>query len=316
MGYPRRLTVDPVAPRFYHVVSRCVRRAFLCGEDRLTGRNFDHRRGWMESRLIDLSESFAVALYAWAVMSNHTHVVLRVEPRLPREWSDREVARRWVRLRQVPSRKGRNRGMEEARIQAIAADPERLALIRERLGSISWFMRFLNEAIARMANAEDDCTGRFWEGRFKCQALLDEKAVLACMVYVDLNPIRAGLCDQLGDSDFTTIQRRVNRLEAGRVDPEEQLAPMSGIASGTGVNVSVRGYLDLLHWTLQRTGVGKARPGSMPTSKALPDSIRGSPSWWLSSVLSIETTFGTAVGGAEALAAHARATDRQRLRGC
>lgn len=270
----------------------------------------------MESRLIDLSESFAVALYAWAVMSNHTHVVLRAEPRLPWEWSDREVARRWVRLRQVPSRKGRNRGVEEARVQAIVTDPDRLAVLRERLGSISWFMRFLNEAIARMANAEDDCTGRFWEGRFKCQALLDEKAVLACMAYVDLNPIRAGLCDELGDSDFTTIRRRLRDIEEGRVSQTAQLAPMAGTASGAGVGVSVRGYLDLLHWTLERTGMRKASRAILPNLEPLPESIRGSPSWWLSSVLSIETSYGTAVGGTEALAAHARATDRQRLRGC
>jgi hypothetical protein len=75
-------------------------------------------------------------------------------------------------------------------------------------------MKNLNEYIAREANKEDNCTGRFWEGRYKSQALLDETAVLSCMAYVDLNPIRANIADTLEGSDFTSIQERIAHFKA------------------------------------------------------------------------------------------------------
>ena len=81
---------------------------------------------------------------------------------------------------------------------------------RERLYDLSWFMRGINECVARMANEEENCKGRFWEGRFKSQALLDEVALLSCMVYVDLNPVRAGIEATLVEIDFTSIQQRLH----------------------------------------------------------------------------------------------------------
>jgi REP element-mobilizing transposase RayT len=98
MTSPRSHLVDPEAPGFYHCISRCVRRAFLCGEDALSGRSFEHRKQWVEERLLELAEVFAVGVYAYAVMSNHLHVVVYVDPSATLAWSPDEVAQRWVRL--------------------------------------------------------------------------------------------------------------------------------------------------------------------------------------------------------------------------
>ena len=96
MTYPRAHLIDTTQPGFYHIVSRCVRSSFLCGTDPLTGRSFEHRRAWIESRLQQLASLFSLDVYAYAVMRNHYHIVVRLEPRGPEAWSASEVAARWI----------------------------------------------------------------------------------------------------------------------------------------------------------------------------------------------------------------------------
>ena len=192
---------------YYHCICRCVRRAFLCGRDHYSGQDYEHRRQWVVDRLASLVDIFAIDLCAYAVMSNHYHVVLKVDRVRADNWTQREVAEHWMMLFTGPL-------LVQRWLRDETADAETLKAMdiveewRTRLYDLGWFMRCLNEHLARRANEEDGCKGRFWEGRYKSQALLDEKALLSCMAYVDLNPVRANMASTPEESDYTSVQQR------------------------------------------------------------------------------------------------------------
>ncbi|TWT71792.1 transposase [Crateriforma conspicua] len=204
---------DPAEVCVVHVIQRCVRRAFLAGVDRETGVDYSFRKEWIRRRMESLASVFAVDVLSYAVMSNHIHQILRNRPDVCAAWSDEEVAIRWLRV--FPGRRLEEHLAEptENDVMMLCGDKERLAEIRRRLSDISWFMRALAEPIARMANKQDDCTGRFWEGRFKCQRIVDEAGLLACSMYVDLNPVRAAMADSPDHSPNTS---GYDRIEAER----------------------------------------------------------------------------------------------------
>ncbi|HEB78645.1 MAG TPA: transposase [Methylothermaceae bacterium] len=235
MTQPRSSHVSLDDTPWYHCVSRCVRRAFLCGEDAVTGKSFEHRRGWIAERIKQLAGVFAIDVAAYAVMSNHYHVVVRIDRERALGWSVEEVLRRWTALFSGPLLvqkylSGARGEMGEAEIAQV----EELAEIyRQRLYDLSWFMRTLNEYIARKANAEDGVKGRFWEGRFKSQALLDEPALLAAMAYVDLNPLRAGMAETPEASDYTSIQERIGSIPKGAETDEGSTPPAADPAPQT-----------------------------------------------------------------------------------
>lgn len=192
-----------------HCVQRCVRRAFLAGVDRVTGKDYSGRREWIRRRLEALASVFGCDVLTYAVMSNHMHVILRTRPDVVAKWSDREAAIRWLRVfpgKRIDEHLGEPTDHD---VETLVRDEERLAEVRRRLSDISWFMRALSEPIARMANKEDECTGRFWEGRFKAQRITDEAGLLACAMYVDLNPIRAALAESLDQAQHTSAYDRI-----------------------------------------------------------------------------------------------------------
>ena len=141
---PRYKLVDPEHPCAYHLASRCVRRAWLCGLDKRTGRDYSHRKRWLIERLLLLARCFAVEIYAYAVMSNHFHIVVHYDPKAYLAWSDEEVARRWVEAF-PPKAQGANDAEKTQARSLLLGDPIRLARARLTLGSLSAFMKHLRK---------------------------------------------------------------------------------------------------------------------------------------------------------------------------
>ncbi|WP_298775591.1 transposase [uncultured Shewanella sp.] len=250
MPRPRRSLISIEATPYYHCCSRVVRRAYLCGEDKYTGKNYDHRRGWVESQLLKLTEVFAIDVAAYAVMSNHLHVVLYIDLDKVNNWSDRNIVEQWHQLfngTEITQKFAKGEVVDEYQVAQLK---HQIAIYRSRLCDISWFMRCLNEPIARQANAEDNCTGHFWEGRFKSQALLDEAAVLACMAYVELNPIRAKMASTPEQSEYTSLKLRIEAALTGK--QPKQLLPFIGNKKKhqpKGITFELKSYLELVDET-------------------------------------------------------------------
>ncbi|MCM2371110.1 transposase [Aporhodopirellula aestuarii] len=201
-----------------HAVQRCVRRAFLAGVDAATGKDYSYRKEWIRRRMEALASVFGIDVLSYAIMSNHLHVILRNRPDVVASWSDAEVAIRWLRV--FPGRRMEEHLAEptEHEVKVLAANSERIAEIRLRMSDISWFMRSLAEPISRLANKQDECTGRFWEGRFKAQRIVDEAGLLACSMYVDLNPVRAAMTSDPEKAPHTSAFDRIQASQGKRID--------------------------------------------------------------------------------------------------
>ena len=205
--------------------------AFLCGFDNETGECFDHRKDWIEERQEFLEQIFAIELTGYGIMDNHMHHILYTRPDLAQEWTDREVVERWWRLHpQKKTKDGLPAELTDEKLLELPADRERVAKWRARLSSLSWYMKELKEDIARRANAEDDTRGHFWEARFKSPQLLDIVTLLICLLYVDLNPIRAGKATNAENAFHTSAHRRFCARElcaqkSGSCNPLARLWP-------------------------------------------------------------------------------------------
>jgi hypothetical protein len=219
---------------------------------------------------------------------------------------------------------------------------DRVAQWRARLSDLSWFKRCLNESIARRANAEDKCTGRFWEGRFRSQALLDEAALLTCMSYVDLNPMRAGMARSLEESDFTSIQQRLeeaareHRREQAKGQKVQQKAEVRGVPESETprrpdllsfarqgeidaedrLPVEFGQYVELLAATGAMVRGDGSKEVKLPEpSRSLLNKLGIASEHWVETVVSYHRHFFTMVGHVHRIAVHCARTDRQQAKG-
>lgn len=306
---------------YYHCVGRCVRRAFLCGKDPVSGKSFEHRKPRILERLKVLTDVFVIDLCAYALMSNHYHLVVRLAPERATALSDREVVERWRRLYAGPACVGRflDGAVLDAGESALLASC--IARWRSRLTDLSWFMRCLNEYIARTSNLEDKCTGRFWEGRFKSQALLDEQALLTVMAYVDLNPVRAGIADSVAASDFTSGQQRLD--EAVEPQPGSDESPKPALlrfaqvlrqGEDEGLPFNLQDYLDLLDSTGRV--VHPEKRGAIPATTPRLFSMLGlEPREWMKSVGELHARFRLFIGAPHRLSSLAEQRGWRWIRG-
>ncbi|MEL0624759.1 transposase [Marinomonas arenicola] len=296
MPMPRSQQVCLDDTPYYHCVARCVRRAFLCGEDPQTGTSYEHRRDWVEHRLLFLASVFSIDVCAYAVMSNHLHLVLHIDSETVRNWSVVDVLERWHKLHKGTTFTQRYLLGGTLPVYVIALAEAAAETYRERLMDLSWFMKELNEPIARRANLEDECTGHFWEGRFRSQALLDEAALIACMAYVDLNPVRSGISDTPEDSDFTSIKKRVAAVKENR--QPKVLYPFVGNPRQdipNGLTFKLADYLELVDLTGRI--VRESKKGSIDTSlQPILQRLNISSENWLCIATEFEARTGRVVG--------------------
>ena len=331
----RSEVVDPNEVQVLHVISRTTRACWLFGEDSISGKNYDHRKVWIEEYLQRFAACFAIDLLSFAILSNHFHLVLRSRPDVVKTWGDTEVARRWLMI--CPERKddqGNPMAPSPSELDRIRKCPKKLAEIRERLSSISWWMRLLNQRIAQRAHMEDNTKGHFFEERFKAVPLVDEEAILACSVYVDLNLIRACIAETIELSDHTSAQRRFESVQASQqppqdeskasadgktqtavpharradaflspVDLHEATDPAGPQPSKTNARCSDKGflsmseedYLELLDWSARHLAAGKR--GCTPEGHPpILERLGLPPTLWLSLVANFGSLFSTIAG--------------------
>lgn len=234
MRKARSDVVDRSKSGIYHVYCRCVRRAFLMGKNDKSGTDFSHRRKWAKERVEHLAAYFAIDVFFVAFLSNHFHLILRNLPQQVEGWSDEDVTRRSCQIYPYKFKRlgVKNGVLTDTQLKEFQRDKELVKTLRKRLSDPSWFVRQLNQNIARRANDEDDCTGHFFQGRFEAEPISSLFMLLICGLYVDLNEYASGLSSSIEDSTGSSAyfrlrgRERRNRGDSGVDEEDGFLCPL------------------------------------------------------------------------------------------
>ncbi len=259
MTYPRSRSISKTEDGRYHLISKTVRDTYLLQS------GDDSRKKWIIEKMVFLANIFYIGTDSYAIMDNHMHIVVETQYKIADKAPDKDIAFRWLYLH--PERKikdGESPAPTKKEINSFISDRKRVKQCREKLRDISCYMQELNQSIARRANKEDGIGGRFWQGRFKSINLAAPGALLKCIMYVELNPVRAKMVDSPELSAFTSCYKRV-KAELAREELKKKpnkkklkeeskldswLSPIFNRGNKRGVlEMTFKEYLELLDWT-------------------------------------------------------------------
>ncbi|MGO9464288.1 MAG: transposase [Isosphaeraceae bacterium] len=253
MTMARAHLIDIAVTRWYHCIARCVRGAtFFC-------EGATDRKEWVENRLEELSQIFAITVGGFAVLDNRIHVLVRVDPDRAQGWTDEEVVRRWARVCPPRGRRREPVPVSDDWVRGLLKDRRWVATARERLQSLSWFMKCLKEPLSRLANRQEETRGFFFEGRFKTVAILDEESLLATCAYIDLTSVGAGMAARPEASKHTSLRRRIEHMGA-QARRKKQKSARAARSAGSVQSPSVEESLWLCPIE-DRRGQGSSREG-------------------------------------------------------
>jgi len=213
MAKLRSEVVDLQNTTYYHCITRCVRREFLLNniEKELK------KKETMEKRIFKLKECFAVNILAYSIMDNHYHVALQVDESLIQNMTDDEILERWTSVFKGHECVQKYLNGDDLFVYEEEIVKKYIQEYRRRMTDISWFMKTLNEHIAKKANKEDNVKGHFWEHRFLCIPIIGRERLLETMAYIDLNPLRAAVVKTPENGEFTSLKRRVELLKLSKI---------------------------------------------------------------------------------------------------
>ena len=217
MAYRRSKYLDLENTKYYHCITRCVRRSFLCGYDELTKIDYNYRKEIIKNLLNVLTKAYSIEICSYVIMCNHIHLVLYVNDSEAQSWTDDEILKRWSILYPTST--------SEIKALILNNEPETetkpmIERARKKLYCIISFMEKFSHTLSKQFNKEDNCKGRFWEGNFHLHPILGLQALINTMVYVDLNPVRANMVNYPEEHDSCSISDRFNwvKIELKKID--------------------------------------------------------------------------------------------------